>query len=161
MGDLRTIHDKSSGPLTTAARKRLLQTPNQMKRLLTAVAVLSVLTSTLIASPLSDSIPLTQNAVGASPCRPQPVVPYTISYDSAFGGHWNLTGKRKINRDGTYTDSFTGTVSDTSIQASLNRNDLDWVSDWCWLCQHVYVPCSSFSITISDGNVSGFATYRP
>jgi hypothetical protein len=132
-----------------------------MKRFLTAVAVLSVLTGTLIASPFSDSIPVPQNAVGASPCRPQPVVQYTISYDSAFGGHWNLTGRRKINRDGTYTDSFTGTVSDTSIQASLNRNDLDWVSDWYWLCQHAYVQCSSFSITISDGNVNGFATYRP
>jgi hypothetical protein len=132
-----------------------------MKRFLTAVAVLSVLTSTLIASPLSDSIPLAQNAVGGSPCRPQPVVHYTISYDSALGGHWNLSGKRKLNRDGTYTDSFTGTVSDTSIQASLNRNDLDWVSDSYWLCQHAYVQCSSFSITISDGNVNGFATYRP
>ena len=148
-------------PPTTAARKRLLQTPTKMKRLLTAVAVLSALTSTLIASPFSDSIPLAQNAVGASPCRPQPVVPYTISYDSAFGGHWNLTGRRKINRDGTYTDSFTGTVSDKSMQASLNRNDLDWVSDSYWLCQHVYVQCSSFSITISDGNISGFATYSP
>ena len=148
-------------PPITSVLKRPLQTTTKMKRFLTAVAVLSVLTSTLIASPLSDSIPPAQNAVGASPCRPQPVVHYTISYDSALGGHWNLSGKRKLNRDGTYTDSFTGTVSDTSIQASLNRNDLDWVSDSYWLCQHAYVQCSSFSITISDGNVSGFATYRP
>ena len=148
-------------PPITSVLKRLLQTTTKMKRLLTAAALLSVLTSTLIASPLSDSIPLAQNAVGASPCRPQPVVHYTISYDSALGGHWNLSGKRKLNRDGTYTDSFTGTVSNTSIQASLNRNDLDWVSDSYWLCQHAYVQCSSFSITISDGNVNGFATYRP
>ena len=49
----------------------------------------------------------------------------------------------------------------TAIQASLHRNDLDWASDSYWLCQHAYVQCSSFSITISDGNVNGFATYRP
>jgi hypothetical protein len=147
-------------PPTTAARKRLLQIPTKMKRLLTAVAVLSVLTSTLIASPTGESIPLAQNAVGASTCRPQ-LAHYTIRFDSSFGGHWNLTGRCKANRDGTCTESFTGTVSDTSIQASLNRNDLDWVSDSYWLCRHTYVQCSSFSITISDGNVNGFATYKP
>ena len=141
--------------------KRLLPTPTKRKALLTAIAALSVLASTLSASPLNDSIPLAQNALGASACRPQPVVHYTISYDSALGGHWNLTGRRKLNRDGTYTDSFTGTVSDTAMQASLNRNDFDWLSDSYWLCQHAYVRCSSFSITITDGNVNGFATYRP
>jgi hypothetical protein len=133
----------------------------KMKTLLTAIAVLCILASTSIASPYSASIPLAQNAVGDSRCRPQPNEQYTIRYDSTFGGHWELTGKRTINRDGTYTDSFRGTVSDTSMQASLTRNDLDWVSDWYWLCQHTYVQCSSFSITISDGNVNGFATYRP
>jgi hypothetical protein len=123
--------------------------------------VLCALASTSIAMPCSDSIPMPQNAMGASTCRPQPVVHYTINYDSPLGGHWNLTGKRKVNRDGTYTDTFNGTVSNTSMQASLTRNDLDWVSDWYWLCQHKYVLCSSFSITISDGIINGFATYRP
>jgi hypothetical protein len=132
-----------------------------MKSLSAAIAVLCILASTSIAMPVSDSGPLAQNPMGSTSCRPQPVTQYTISYYSPFGGIWNLTGKRKINRDGTYTDSFTGTVSDRSVQASLTRNDLDWVSDWYWLCQHKYVQCSSFSITISDGNVTGFAIYRP
>jgi hypothetical protein len=122
--------------------------------------MLCILASTSIASPVSDSIPLAQNAIGTSTCRPQ-LAHYTIRFDSTFGGHWSLTGRRKDNRDGTYTESFTGTVSDTSMQASLTRNDLDWVSDSNWLCQHTYVQCSSFSITISDGNVTGFATYTP
>jgi hypothetical protein len=148
-------------PPITPVLKRPLQTTIKMKTLLTAIAVLCILASTSIAIPVSDSIPLPQNTVGASTCRPQPVVHYTISYDSSFGGHWDLTGKRTVNHDGTYTDSFRGTVSDTSMQASITRNDLDWVSDWYWLCAHTYAQCSSFSITISDGNVNGFATYRP
>ena len=41
---------------------------------------------------------------------------YTIAFDSVFGGHWNLTDHTHVNADGTYTDSFRGTVSDTSIQ---------------------------------------------
>jgi hypothetical protein len=130
-----------------------------MKTLLTLA--LYLLAGTAMAMPFSETIPLPQNAVGASSCRPQPVISYTISYDSSFGGHWNLSGRRRINKDGTYTDSFTGTVSDTSIQAALTRNDLDWTSDWYWLCQHAYRQCSSFSITISDGSVTGFATYAP
>jgi hypothetical protein len=101
------------------------------------------------------------NAAGMSSCRPSPNVSYTIHYDSVFGGHWELTGKRSINRDGTYTDSFRGTITDTSIQAAFTRNNFEWVSDWYWLCAHVYLPCTSFSMTISDGNVTGFATYRP
>jgi len=148
-------------PPITPVLKRPLQTTIKMKTLPTAITVLCILASTSIASPYSDSIPLAQNGVGVATCKPQQVVHYTISYDSTFGGHWDLRGSRRVNKDGTYTDSFTGTVSDTSMQASLTRNDLDWLSDWYWLCQHTYVQCSSFSITISDGSVTGFATYTP
>jgi hypothetical protein len=132
-----------------------------MKTVLTAMATLYVLASTSIAMPVSNSIPLAQNALGMSSCRPQPNVNYTISYDSVFGGHWDLRGKRSVNRDGTYTDSFRGTVTDTSVQASFTRNNFDWISDSYWLCSHAYLPCTSFSVTISDGSVTGFATYTP
>ena len=84
---------------------------------------------------------------------------YTIAFDSVFGGHWNLTDHTHVNADGTYTDSFRGTVSDTSIQDTFTRDDFDWASDGWFLCRHAQIICSSFSITISDGSVTGFATY--
>lgn len=130
-----------------------------MKTLLTAIALLCILASTATAIPFSDSIPLPQNAAGMSSCRPQQNYRYTITFDSSFGGHWNLDGRCSVNKDGTYTESFRGTVSDTSIQAALTRNNFDWLSDSYWLCSHAYLPCASFSMTISDGNVTGFATY--
>jgi len=161
-GDERSIHDESSGPPITPVLKRPLQTTMKMKTLLTAIAVLCILAGTAMAMPFSETIPLPQNAVGTTRCQPPSGnINYTLNYDSAFGGHWDLTGHRHIEKNGTYTDSFRGTVSDTSIQAALTRNDLDWISDWFWLCRHEYRQCSSFSITISDGSVTGFATYTP
>ena len=132
-----------------------------MKTLLTATALLCILASTAIATPVSDSMPLAQNVIGTSTCRPQQNYHYTISFDSSFGDHWNLSGKCHSNGDGTYTDSFKGTVSNTSAQGTFTRNDFDWLSDSYWLCQHIYMQCSSFSMTISDGDVTGFATYKP
>src|SRR5204862_268630 len=132
-----------------------------MKTLLTAISALGILASTSIAMPFSDSIPMPLNALGTSSCRPSPNISYTISYDSQFGGHWDLRGKRSTNRDGTYTDSFRGTVTDTSVQAAFTRNNFEWVSDSYWLCAHAYLSCTSFSMTISDGNVTGFAIYSP
>ena len=84
---------------------------------------------------------------------------YTIAFDSVFGGHWNLTDHTHVNADGTYTDSFRGTVSDTSIQTRSPVTTFDWASDGWFLCRHAQIICSSFSITISDGSVTGFATY--
>jgi len=115
-----------------------------MKTLLTAIAVLCILASTSIAMPFSDSIPLAENIYGGSRCSPRNAN-YTISYDSRFGGHWNLTGRRSLNKDGTYTDSFRGTVSDTAVQGTFTRNDFDWLSDSYWLCGHAYKGCSSFN----------------
>jgi hypothetical protein len=130
-----------------------------MKTLLTAIAVLCILASTATASPFSNSIPLAQNAIGIVTTQPNN---YAISYDSSFGGHWNLTGKRHVNhREGTYTDSFRGTVSDTFIEGTFTRNDFEWLSDWWWISRHDYKQCLSFSMTISDGSVTGFATYAP
>jgi hypothetical protein len=115
-----------------------------------------------MAMPFSATIPLPQDTHGTSSCHPPTGnINYSIEYTSSFGGHWSLTGHRHLEKDGTYTDSFRGTVSDTSIQATLTRNDLDWISDWYWLCGHESRQCSSFSITISDGSVTGFANYTP
>lgn len=132
-----------------------------MKTPLTAIAALCILASTSMAVPVSDSIPFAQNIMGSSTCRPPNSVSYTISYDSVFGGHWDLSGKRKNNRDGTYTDKFTGTVSDTSVTATLSPGDFGWTSDSSYLCNHVYLVCISFSMTITDGHITGFATYSP
>jgi len=144
-------------PQITQVRKRPLQILSKMKRLLTAIAVLSILAGTSIAAPLYE----TTAAMGASNCHPVQNFRYTVAFDNTFGGHWNLTGHSQSNRDGTYTDSFSGTISNTSFQGTSTRNDFDWVSDGWFLCNHVQVICSSFSITISDGHVTGFATYTP
>src|SRR5437867_4531087 len=130
-----------------------------MKTPLRVITVLCILAGTSIASPISDSIPLAQNSFGASRCRPRQNYRYTISFDSTFGGHWDLRGRCSHNNDGTYTEFFSGTVSDTSIQGTFTRNDFDWLSDSYWVCFHTYKACSSFSMTISDGSVTGFATY--
>jgi len=130
---------------------------SKMKRLLTPITALCILASTSIAAPLYQTTTL----IGDSQCHPVQNFRYTVRFDNPFGGHWNLTGHSQSNRDGTYTDSFSGTISDTTLQAAVTRNDFDWVSDGWFLCQHVQVMCSSFSITISDGRITGFATYRP
>jgi hypothetical protein len=133
-----------------------------MKTLLTAVAGLAILVSTSMAAPFSNSIQLPQNIMGTASCRPQPNVSYNVSYDSPFGGHWELTGKRHVdNRQGTYTDTFRGTISDTAVQATFGPSSFGWTSDWYWLCNHGYAQCISFSMTIADGSVTGFATYSP
>jgi hypothetical protein len=130
-----------------------------MKTVPPIIAALCILASTSIAVPVSNSLAPVQNVVGQSACHPMQNVRYTIAFDSVFGGHWNLTGHTHLNVDGTYTDSFRGTVSDTSIQDTFTRNDFDWASDGWFLCRHAQIICSSFSITISDGSVTGFATY--
>jgi hypothetical protein len=157
-GDGRTINDEILWPSLRAqfpsSKGRFLQT---MKTLLTAITVLCVLAGTSIAAPLYQ----TTTPIGTSSCHPPQNFRYTVTFDNAFGGHWDLRGHSQSNRDGTYTDSFSGTITDTALQAAVTRNDFDWVTDGWLLCHHVQVICSSFSITISDGHITGFATYRP
>src|SRR3989442_7354809 len=124
-----------------------------MKTLLTAIAVLCILASTSIAMPFSDSIPLPENMSGGSRCSPHNAN-YTISYDSRFGGHWNLTGTRSLNKDGTYTDSFRGTVSYTPVQCTFTRNDFDWLSDSSLPRRPAYKGWSSFSMILNDRSVT-------
>ena len=130
-----------------------------MKTVPPIIAALCILASTSIAVPVSNTLGPAQNVIGQSTCRPMQNFRYTVAFDSLFGGHWNLTGHTHLNTDGTYTDSFRGTVSDTSIQDTFTRNDFDWAADGWFLCRHAQIICSSFSITISDGSVTGFATY--
>jgi hypothetical protein len=125
----------------------------------TAITLLCILASTSIAMPLGDSIPLPQNAMGTSRCGPSENYKYTLQFTSVLGGQWTLTGHRHRNPDGSVTDSFSGTVSDTTMQQTFTRNDFDWVSDSYYLCSHAYVYCSSFSMTVSNGRLTGFATY--
>jgi hypothetical protein len=118
------------------------------------------LTTTAFSFPYSQGMGYPYNLCGDSRCGANNTN-YNIQFTSNFGGNWQLTGKRSINKDGSYTDSFRGTVSDTSIQATVTRNDCDWLSDSYWLCMHGYKACTSFSMTISGGQVTGFAMYKP
>ena len=134
-----------------------------IKTLVTTVAILCIVAGTANAFPLSNTLGPSQNVAGSSNCHPTQNFTYTVQFDTALGGHWSLTGRSHLNRDGTYTDSFRGTVSDTSFQGTFSRNDFDWVADSYYLCNgsHAYIYCTSFSITISDGSITGFATYTP
>ena len=86
------------------------------------------LTTTAFSFPYSQGMGYPYNLCGDSRCGANNTN-YNIQFTSNFGGNWQLTGKRSINKDGSYTDSFRGTVSDTSIQATVTRNDCDWLSD--------------------------------
>jgi hypothetical protein len=85
---------------------------------------------------------------------------YTIEYDHpSFGGHWVISGRIRENKDGTYEETFRGTVTDNKLKGTFTRNDMEWMSDGLYLCMyHEWIPCTSFSMTISDGNVVGYGT---
>lgn len=101
------------------------------------------------------------NQAGDSTCKPPTGNEnYYIRYDSSIGGHWEVTGHRGKLTNGTHTDSFRGSVSDTSINRTYTQADFPWLSDWAWLCPHTARICT-FSLTISGGNVTGYATYAP
>jgi hypothetical protein len=138
--------------------------PKKMKILLLLLIpvtsfLLFVLTATVLdAAPYGTNIPLPTNASGILQWNDK----YTIDCDSYFGGHWHLEGRRKQNRDGTYLDTFRGTISDRSISGTFTKtNNFIWLSDSWWLDRyHTWLSCDSFNITISGGNVSGTATFR-
>src|SRR5262245_55395840 len=115
-----------------------------MKTVPPIIAALCILASTSIAFPVGNTLGPAQNVLGQSTCHPTQNFRFTVAFDSLLGGHWNLTGHTHLNTDGTYTDSFRGTVSDTSIQDTFTRNDFDWVSDSWFLCRHTQIICSSF-----------------
>lgn len=126
---------------------------------------LSVVLSVAItahAAPYGINIPLPSATVGAWYAGPNT---YVIDYDSNLGGHWHTTyGKRRNNRDGTYTDTFRATVSDISLSRTITNGGSDqWLSDSWYLENgvHGWLACTTFTVTISGGLVTGTATYAP
>src|SRR5215469_7985247 len=91
------------------------------------------LVTTAFCFPYSQAIGYAYSISGSSRCGANNAN-YDIQFTSIFGGNWQLTGRRSLNRDGSYTDSFRGTVSDTSVRATLTRNDFDWLSDAYCIC---------------------------
>jgi hypothetical protein len=127
---------------------------------------MKTLQATIIAFLLATSInayPIlgTTGIVGNTRCHPIQQFQSAIRFDNSFGGHWDLTGKDTTNANGSHTDSFKGTMTDTSIHRTYTQADFDWISDGWFLCSHAQILCSSFSITISNGKVTGWATYTP
>ena len=150
-------------PPTTAARKRLLQTPTKMKILLTAIAVTAV---SALGAPYGPNIPLPTYVAGDYTSNNNK---YHWEYDSYFGGHWTIvTGNVKNNRDGTYTETFHGTISNTALAGTFTKtSSLQWLSDSYFLgnkmvgYHHSWLACESVELVIGGGNVHGTATYRP
>src|SRR6266496_4697203 len=122
-----------------------------MKIFKAAIIILLLATSSsLNAYPLLG----TSGFAGQSSCHPVRNHNYTVQFDNAFGGHWNLKGN--ASADGSYRDDFRGTVTDTIINRTFTQADFDWISDGWFLCTRAQVMCSTFSITISNGKVTGW-----
>jgi hypothetical protein len=127
----------------------------------TLIIALLLATASLQAAPYGVNIPLPTETVGGW----QPNGHYTIRYVSAFGGQWDLawTSRRADNHNGTFTDVFSGTVSDTSINGTFTQANFTWLSDSWYLenGSHGWIPCKSFILMIRNGQVSGKATFTP
>lgn len=125
-------------------------------RTLLVVIVLTATTALAVPSSLSVAIPT--DIIGLSNCHGAHYN-YSIQYTSTFGGAWNLTGHHHANKDGTFTDNFSGTISDTALQGTFTQANFNWLSDSNYLCNpsHNWIAASSFSITIGGGRVSGSA----
>jgi hypothetical protein len=127
-----------------------------MKTILqTIIACLTA--GTLTAYPLIG----TTGLVGNTRCHPAQGYNYTVQFDNSFGGRWSLSGHDSLNNDGTRTESFRGTVTDAALNGTFTRANFDWIADGYFLCSHAQALCSSFSITINNGKVTGWATYQP
>lgn len=128
----------------------------------TQIMIAIALTGIAHAAPYGINIPLPSATKGIWYSGPQK---YIIDYDSNLGGHWHINyGKRSRGRDGSYTDTFRGTVSDVSLNRTITNGGSDqWLSDSWYLENgvHGWLACQTFSVTISGGNVTGTATYRP
>ena len=140
--------------------KRLLEsmTKTIIALMLTAVSALG--------APYGTNIPLPTYVVGVYTSNNNK---YHWEYDSYFGGHWTIvTGNVKNNRDGTYTETFHGTISNTALAGTFTKtSSLQWLSDSYFLgnkmvgYHHSWLACESVELVIGGGNVHGTATYRP
>lgn len=132
-----------------------------MKKKILIAVILFALTAVTYAAPYGINIPLPTETVGAwhfnGPTH------YVIQFNSYLGGHWSLVGDRRF-RNGVYTDRFRGTVTDTSLNITFtNGGGNQWLSDSWYLENgvHGWLACSTFTVTISGGVVTGAATYQP
>jgi hypothetical protein len=146
--------------------KRLLQTPTKTKRISTALTLLITLVMQLAthAAPYGNNIPLPEDAVTY---YKSPAIQYEARYDSWFGGHWEVKGRRQFNKDGTFTDTIAGTCS--APDGTYTQVNFTWLSD-SWYAAgrspdnayiHTWIPARSFTLTVSRGSVKGTATFRP
>ena len=125
----------------------------------TLLVVIVLTATTALAVPNSPSLAIPNDIIGLSNCHPASNYRYNIQFTSTFGGIWNLTGHHHANRDGSFTDNFSGTISDTALQGTFTQANFNWLSDSNYLCNpsHNWIAASSFSITIGGGRVSGSA----
>lgn len=130
-----------------------------------AIAVLAAaLSMSANAAPLSPNVPGPINGIGSYRVVGGKVQ-YQVIYDSVFGGHWILRGTHTepgYHGQTHFADSFSGTISDTSISGTFTQSDFSWLSDpflFCFVPHGRIVQATSFTITIRGGRVRGEAIY--
>ena len=137
-------------------------------KLLTTLIMLAA--ASLMAAPLSDIISGPTNGIGSyritgggHNCTA--TVRYSVAYNSSFGGHWNLSGTH-TEPCGTqldFEDSFSGTISDMTINGTFTSANFSWEGDvWMFCLPPIgrQVLSYDFSITINHGRVTGTAHYH-
>jgi hypothetical protein len=131
-------------------------------------ALAAALSMAANAAPLSPNMSGPINAVGSYSIvgnHSNAKVVYQVSFDSVFGGHWNLSGTHTepgYHGQQYFEDSFSGTISDTSLKGTFTSVDFSWLSDVYLYCMPPIsrmIQASSFTIKISGGKVSGTAIY--
>lgn len=138
-------------------------------------------TETYIIAALAAALSMAANAAPLSPTISGPIsgigsygivgnhsnakVAYQVSFDSVFGGHWNLSGTHTepgYHGQQYFEDSFSGTISDTKLSGTFTSADFSWLSDvylYCLPPINRIIQTSNFTIKISGGKVSGTAIY--
>jgi hypothetical protein len=116
----------------------------------------------LNAAPFSPTIPLPSRIEGTcadSGSR----LKYHVFYDSAWGGHWDLTGVTRSLKGNQVRESFSGTISDATINGTFTEADFEWLSDSYQICYYEEENkiALQFKITIRNGTVVGTASYPP
>jgi hypothetical protein len=130
---------------------------------ITLIAIL--ISGTIQAAPFSDTIPLrtiwtpTYCITDLQGRRST----WGITYRSLFGGRWQLNGTRRLYNNRT-EETFSGTVSDMSINGTFTRADFEWTADGYKACIYESEDedlATDFTVTIANGIVSGTATFLP
>ncbi len=119
------------------------------------VASILFMVGSVFAAPYSSSIPDT-GISGHCSKRGS----YSGYYYSAFGGNWVIKGHITETKNGA-RESFSGTVSDTTINGTFTEANFDWLSDGYRLCAFYteFELATSFSLNISNGKVTGSANF--